>query len=271
VSTRRPPFLRIAIVWVVLELIAAAQVREGGQRVLTTWLTAPVRPVRHAALTLATAAGDARDGIADIAELVTSNRRLRAERDQALARLHLLRNDLRVLQAANQNVLALSTLAEDAVAARCLYRDLSRGLLEISAGATAGLRPSLPVLAAGGVVGRVLRVHKVTSWVQLTTHPSAAVAVQTPDGHAEGLASGLGNGRLQLEYIPQRFPLERNAQLRTTGNEGIFPSGLPVATVESVTDLGEPFLTITAVPAVELGTLEVVLVVRSWPVSEADR
>lgn len=269
-STRRPPFLRIAIVWLSLELIAAAQVRDGEQRLLTTWLTAPVRPLRIAASSLATTFGDLRAGLGDIVELVRLNRTLRTERDEALARIHILRNDLRTLKAAQHSSVSVPALAGEAVAARCLYRDLSRGLLEISVGTEHGIRPSVPVVAAEGIVGRVHRVSRTTSWVQLITHPSAAVAVRTADGRAEGLASGLGAGRLQLEYIPQRVPLHRGVDLETTGHEGIFPPGLPVATVYSVTDIGDPFLAVTAVPTVQLNAVEVVLVIRSWPEEPGD-
>ena len=268
-SIRRPPFLRIAVAWLVLELIAAAQVREGAQTVLTTWLTAPVRPLRQAALGIATATGDVRSGVGDTLELVRTGRRLRRERDVALARVRVLEDDLRVLRSAYSDAVAVGDLSDTALVARCLYRDLIRGILELNLGAAAGVEASLPVVAAGGVVGRVHRVSQTTSWVQLTTHPAAAVAVRSQDGRADGLISGLGNGRLQLEYVSPRLPMERGVKLETTGHEGLYPQGLPVATVQSVVDLGEPFLSITATPTVDLRSLETVLVLRSWPVSEA--
>jgi rod shape-determining protein MreC len=96
------------------------------------------------------------------------------------------------------------------------------------------------------------------------THPAAAVAVQTPEGQVHGLAVGSGREALAVEYVPRSAELLRGDTLVTSSADGIYPPGIPVATVTGIRESDAAFLEVRAVPAARLDTLRVVLLLPEW-------
>lgn len=257
--------LRLILVWVLLEAVAAAQVRRDGEAVLTTWLRSAVRPVVATAEAIDRAARAVAEGLRDRRELAGEVARLRSELARARIRTALLEEDRAALEEALEVALALPDLDAGYVVARCTWRDLGQGLMEVSAGRLEGVRPDVVAVSADGVVGRVVRVSQHSSWVELVTRPTAAVAVRTVDGEVEGLAVGTGGVSLRIDYLPRRVELLRGTELLTTGADGVYPPGLRVARVVRVREGPEAFLDVVAEPTVDLPATRVVALVLGWP------
>lgn len=139
----------------------------------------------------------------------------------------------------------------------------------IDGGRAAGIRPDQPVIGAGGLVGRVLRVRPGMSLVLLLIDIHFAVDVVNVDTRGKGLVSGLGR-ELSLKPLPylsqlEYFGLGRDFRdgdlLVTSGLNGLYPAGLPVGTVVTK---GVPSLPagerVGVVPAVDFAKLERVTV-----------
>ncbi|VFP84248.1 Cell shape-determining protein MreC [Candidatus Erwinia haradaeae] len=92
-----------------------------------------------------------------------------------------------------------------------------------------------PVVSAKGVIGQVIVVGKTTSRVLLLCDLSHALPVQVMRNGIRAIASGNGcSEELQLQYIPDHTDIQDGDILVTSGLDGRFSEGYPVAIVSSI-------------------------------------
>ncbi|MEA3545534.1 MAG: rod shape-determining protein MreC [Thermodesulfobacteriota bacterium] len=131
----------------------------------------------------------------------------------------------------------------------------------INKGTRAGLHNGLPVVAAQGVVGRIIKIAPTSSRVLLVTDASSAVATLNQRTRTRGIARGRG-GDLSIEYALRDADIQIGDLLVTSGMGGIFPKGLSLGLVESVEkDQFGLFQRIKAASAVDFSHLEEVMVI----------
>jgi rod shape-determining protein MreC len=131
--------------------------------------------------------------------------------------------------------------ADDGVAARVVSvgAGLAGGTLVLDRGGADGIRAGMPVVAAGGLVGRVADVGPRQSTVLPLTDAASAVGVrcspaQPPPGAGgtAGVAQGLGGSALRLDLLDPNAVVESDALAVTSGlRHSRFPAGLPVGRV----------------------------------------
>jgi rod shape-determining protein MreC len=263
--------LRIALLWILLELLAATQVQTAaGSSVAWSWLRMVASPTVWTARWIADLGTDLYVGLTDVEEMLAVNQRLRLELDSARARNLLLEEDNRALTSASDMLAGVSTFEESAIAGRCLYRSLHLGSMQVKIQTDRAIEHDTPAVGADGLVGRVVRSSRRTLWIELLTHPAAAVAVQTLDGTVHGLATGSGSLELDVVYVERTARLLRGDLLYTSGADGVYPPGIPVAEIVRIRESDATFLEVTAHPLVELPTTRVVLLLPDWsPVDAA--
>ncbi|NOZ93911.1 MAG: rod shape-determining protein MreC [Acidobacteria bacterium] len=260
----RPRALQVLLVWVLLELAAAAQVRTGHEILLVSWLRTAVSPVVMTAQAAVRSADDLLWGLRDFRRLSVENGRLRRTVATTQARLHLLAAELEQHRMASRIVSSFPRLDLSSSVATCIRRSLGDGRLAIDAGAPRGVRRNMPVIADAGLVGRVVRVGRRWSWIETISRSGAAVAVAGGPDRTPCLAVGTGGRTLRVEYVPRRAPMVQGVELLTTGVDGLYPAGIPVAKVVRVREGPGAFLVVEAVPAVDLARLQVVVLVGGW-------
>jgi rod shape-determining protein MreC len=142
-------------------------------------------------------------------------------------------------------------------------RDAFSNRIVIDRGSQHGLAPGHPVINAQGVVGQVARVSPITAEVSLVTDPSLMIPVALPRSGLRSLASGTGDGQqVELKYLNINAEVEVGDVLVTSGLDGLYPSGLPVAKINRVERAGSgQFPRITSTPVAPIGTLQHVLVI----------
>ncbi len=113
-----------------------------------------------------------------------------------------------------------------------------------------------PVVASAGVVGRVITVAGTYAKVQMITDRAASVGAMLEHGRRQGVVRGDGQGGLVLDYIPLQAEVEVGDRVLTAGIDGVYPRGLPIGTVQSVTPGSELFHSIRVTPAVDFGLLD---------------
>ncbi len=196
------------------------------------------------------------------------NQRLQAENRELRGRL----SQMEEFALQNERLRKLLAFVDDldlaALPAQVVGEDVSHWsrTLVIDKGTRSGLREGLPVVASEGVVGRVVKVSPYSSRVLLITDSSSAVATLVQRTRARGIARGFGDS-LTIEYALRGEDITTGDVLVTSGTGGVFPKGLPLGRVTSVTR--EPyamFQRVSARPMVDFPQLEEVLVVL-----EADR
>jgi rod shape-determining protein MreC len=189
-----------------------------------------------------------------------SQARLREENAELRARLLELSRAAQREQAAQADLAELrrllgaaERLPARATPAEILYngRDPYSRKVVIDRGARHGLKPGAPVVDEAGVVGQVTRVHAMVSEVTLITDKDQAIPVQVVRNGLRAVAFGAGSsGMLELRFMAANADVQAGDRLVTSGIDGTYPPGLPVASVARVErDAAYAFARILCQPA----------------------
>jgi rod shape-determining protein MreC len=118
--------------------------------------------------------------------------------------------------------------------AEILYagRDPFSHKIFLNLGERQGVKPGSPVADEAGVIGQVTRVHPLVSEVTLITDQDHVVPVQVVRNGLRAIAFGGGpSGLLELRLTAGNAEIQNGDRLVTSGIDGVYPAGLPVATV----------------------------------------
>lgn len=136
-------------------------------------------------------------------------------------------------------------------AARILYtaRDPFSRRVVVDKGQQDKVVAGLPVVDDAGIVGQVTRVYPFVSEVTLITDKDQAIPVQIVRNGLRSVVFGLGDGRLELRFMPANADVQKDDLLVTSGLDGVFLPGFPVARVIQVErDTAYSFARIICVP-----------------------
>jgi rod shape-determining protein MreC len=107
----------------------------------------------------------------------------------------------------------------------------------IDRGATNGVILASPVINEVGVLGQVTRVYPLSSEVTLLTDKDAAIPVLNTRTQARSAAfgsAGVVGGGMEMRFMAGNADVQVGDALSTSGVDGVYPPGLPVAKVVSV-------------------------------------
>jgi rod shape-determining protein MreC len=126
----------------------------------------------------------------------------------------------------------------------------------IDKGSGAGVQQGAAVIDATGLIGQVQRVFPWASEVSLITDRDQAIPVQIVRNGLRAVVFGVGyDGALELRYMPVNADIQNGDVLVTSGIDGTYPPGLPVATVSNIEhNAAYPFARITCTPASGVGS-----------------
>lgn len=209
-----------------------------------------------------------------LANSFSDRRRLRAENerlseDLRVARVKLLQFEsmseenrrLRAIRGASQGFPERTLIAE------IIHVDVDpfRHRVRINKGASEGVFKGQPVLDAFGIVGQVTRVYRWSSEVILISDSEHAVPVQVNRNGIRTIAVGTGDiHRLGLPYLTIESDVKAGDLLVSSGLDGIFPAGYPVATILKVErNPAETFAVVEAKPLAALDRSREVLLLWS--------
>lgn len=132
----------------------------------------------------------------------------------------------------------------------------------IDAGLARGLAIASPVINERGVVGQVTRVFPLSAEVTLLSDKDAAIPVMNLRTGQRGVAFGSpSTGGLELRFVAGNADIRVDDPLVTSGLDGVYPPGLPVARVAEVERRTDAtFARIGLAPAVALDAVRHVLV-----------
>jgi rod shape-determining protein MreC len=149
-----------------------------------------------------------------------------------------------VLAAENAQLRGLLALSPALVprhqAAEVMYeaRDPYSRKLVIDRGQTQGVRPGAPVIEPAGVLGQITRVYPLSAELTLLTDRDAAIPVLNRRTRQRAAAFGGVRGpdgaMMELRFLSANADVQPGDLLETSGLDGLYPPGLPVARVASV-------------------------------------
>ena len=136
----------------------------------------------------------------------------------------------------------LPELAVPAIAAEVLFEapdPFSRRVV-IDRGAAVGIAPGSPVINEAGVLGQVTRVYPLSSEVTLLTDKDAAIPLLNARTQMRNAAAGRPDGSgMELRFLAANADVKVGDLMTTSGLDGVYPPGLPVARVTSVERRGD--------------------------------
>lgn len=134
--------------------------------------------------------------------------------------------------------------------------------LRINRGEDDGVRVGMPVVTPRGVVGQVVRAVGGSADVMVMLDPQSRIGALVQRSRVRGTVVGAGDGqKMLLDFVRREDDIADGDQVITAGTDGIYPRGLVVGTVKSVSrpTVGL-FLVGQVEPAVDLARVEEVLV-----------
>jgi len=267
VERHRHSSLLVAVLLGQLFFLAYQIKSDNEVRLIRLWAVAVISPVERGVRASVNAAGSLLEEYVALYNARQESRLLRAELARARLRLHELKaradesDELAALLELKQSYPQAPMVAAHVIAASPAAA--TRTVL-IDRGADRGLRPNMAVLTPEGVVGKVVAVFSTTAQVLLITDGKSGVGVRVADSPLAGVVKGTGGNHCRLDYIPNEETLAPGAALLTSGQDQLFPPGLPVGRVTSVGP-GELFLEVAVEPAAPLARLDHVLVLAGAP------
>lgn len=194
-------------------------------------------PLQRIALAPASIARRVGDFFVTHSSLRTQNDRLERENFENAGMLQ----ELKGLRAENERLRALlgarKRFGVDATAAEVVYaaRDPFSRRIVIDKGMRDEVKAGQPVVDENGLLGQVTRVYPWLAEVTLVTDKSHFVPVQNLRNGLRAVLSGTGSdGVLELRFVPVNADHANGDELVTSGIDGVYPPGLPVARVSQV-------------------------------------
>ena len=224
-------------------IIMAVDARDadGRQKILRVWTQTFASPLQSTSSKVTGATSGFFQQIWNFRSTARENEQLRERLTQIETELHTAQQSA----AENERLKELLKLNEQSeiknVPARVIARDPSVwfNTITINRGTSSGIAVNMPVVTAGGIVGRVITVSPWASQVMLITDEKAgagAVVGQLGSG-ALGSVKGradLGVALIEMRYVSGLEKVENGDYVMTTGQDGIYPPGLNIGRVVEV-------------------------------------
>jgi rod shape-determining protein MreC len=121
----------------------------------------------------------------------------------------------------------------------------------------------MTVVTLEGLLGKVQEAHGSYSVVLLIDDARFSAGVRFESTRTKAVLSGAGLNRCVVKYVPTDTEVSTGEVLVTSGLDGLFPTGIPVAFVTEVeTTEGALFHRIKAVPMVDTRKAEEVIIIK---------
>lgn len=187
-----------------------------------------------------------------------------------LLKLHLLEAEnahLRELLGAVQHI--ETKTRTKAVLAEILYtpRDPFNHKITLNKGSQHQIQPGQAVIDDKGIVGQITRLYPWSSEVTLLTDKDHSIPVQVVRNSLRSVISGTGkNDELELRFLSGNTDIQQGDLLVTSGIGGVYPPGIPVATVLKIErDPADDFAKIISTPIAGVDRNQQVLILSLVP------
>ena len=222
-----------------------------------------VSPVQGAVDDVATPVSDWWDSVTNSGDLKKKNRALEEQIAALRGKQNQAEEAIRENSEYKRLLLLKNALLVKNVTAVIIGRDPGNfdPTFTIDKGSEQGIAVDMPVMAPEGIVGKVIEVWNGGSKIQVLTDPNFSVGVQTPGHGPSPATTGIASGQVDSHDLIVKFDAGTNVlrgdQIVTSPQSTLFPAGLPVGTITTVTNQpGNTGVTATITPYVGLGGLQ---------------
>jgi rod shape-determining protein MreC len=236
---------------------------QGDTRLIRVWAVMAITPLEKAVINSQDLLRHAWSNYVYLRGVRRENRELRAELDRMKLDQVRFQEDADMARRIQSLLAFKEQYIDSTVAAQVIGTsgsDQSRALY-IDKGSNDGLRPDMAVITPDGIVGKIEQVFPGSAQVLPINDQLSGVGVALKSTRLQGILRGAANGTTTVQYIMADERVVPGEDVVTSGGDRIFPKGLPVGKVISVSPGKDLFLNIRVQPAAQLDRLEEVLVI----------
>jgi rod shape-determining protein MreC len=251
-------------------VLVAYQVRTGGDvRLLRVWAVSLTAPPGKAIEAARSAVAAWWSEYLWLVHARRENRQLREEVNRLKLENRFLRSELGAAERAQALAQFRARTPSQTIAVRVVAAasGLNARVVFVDRGAEAGVRAGMAVINPAGLAGRVTAVYPSVSQVMLVTAEGFSAGVICGRSRVQGILRGLGRPECAVTHVHSDEDVKPGDWFYTSGEDRIFPRGLPAGEVKSVGGSGV-FKEILLKPAAPAGGLEELLIVTA-PIHQA--
>lgn len=213
----------------------------------------------------ASSLGNVWSGYINLVDVRTQNTELSRKLDELNLENFLLREKVTQFERLKQLLNFKEAYNFETVACNVIGRNVQGYLkyLIIDRGEKDGVEVRDPVISFNGLVGRVNEVFHSSSQVVVVLNLNSNVSVMNSRTRAVGILRGDGRGHLFVDYYDRLDDAHEGDVMITSGLGGLYPKGLPVGTIDTITkNRTGLFQKIGVEQSVDFYKLENVLIVK---------
>ena len=261
------PLARFAFFATLSIVLMVADIYQNYLAVLRQGVAVVVTPLQRLANAPSALADRVGDFFISQAFLQKENDRLQQQELQHAAQLQ----GYQATQAENAHLRKLLNARQQAsqtlLMADVLYagRDPFSHKIIVDKGTAHGIATGQPAVDDIGVVGQVTRAYPFSSEITLLTDKDQAIPVEIVRNGMRAIAFGQGaDGTLGLAFMPMNADVQTGDAVVTSGIDGVYPAGLPVAVVSKIErNAAVAFARIICTPSAGVGQHKQVLIITS--------
>ncbi len=253
----------LLVIFAQLVLLAYQVKGKGDVRLLRVWAVTAVTPAAKVADTVRGGVSDFVRNYLAFKDLSSENKQLKQE----LSKYKLDNQRLRTELETADRLRALATFQASTPSKTLPARVIATGtgansrMVFLDRGARAGVMQGMPVITPDGIVGKVIGSYPTAAQVLLVTDPTFAAGAISQKHRVRGMVRGLGQANCRVDYIPNEQQVDLGEQFFTSGDDGVFPRGLPVGKVTAVRLGNSQYKEVSLTPSGFDSGLEEVLVI----------
>ncbi len=231
-------------------------------RLIRLWAVSAVTPLARLLETGRARANSLIEDYFDLVGVRQENRRLLAELGRLKMENQYLRAELGTAERAEALAAFQARSPSKTVAARVIATGAGQGsrVVFVDRGSNSGVQKGMAVIKPNGIVGRVMAVYPASSQVLLVSDANFAAGVVSQKHRVVGTLKGTGSSYCIVDYLQNEERVEVGEWFYTSGDDRLYPRGLPVGPVTSAGN-GKTFKQVHIMPSGLEGGLDEVLIV----------
>jgi rod shape-determining protein MreC len=225
----------LVVVLVAQLFLLAYQVKaQRDVRLIRVWAVTGVMPLAKVIDSIRANTVGLLDYYADLLKAHSENKRLAAENGQLKLENQFLRTELATAERAQALSIFLARSPSRMIAARIIGTGTGGGakVVFVDRGSNDGVQKGMAVITPEGIVGKITASYPRAAQVILITDPTFAAGVISQKHRVHGTLKGQGHSTCQIEYIQNEEQVDVGEWFFTSGDDRVFPKGLPVGQVK---------------------------------------
>jgi rod shape-determining protein MreC len=212
-------------------MLLAYQIRSNGEvRLIRVWAVSAVTPIARGMEASRSGVSHFLENYVFLVGVRGENARLKTELDRVRLDNQFLSNELSTADRAKALAIFQQHTASKTVAAHVIGNTTGIGarVVIVDRGSESGIEKGMAVITPDGIVGKITNVFPTASYMLLITDPTFAAGVLSQKTRIHGTVKGQASGAVIVDYVQNEQMVEPGEWFYTSGDDRIFPKGLPV-------------------------------------------